>query len=245
MDRASKLNQSLLSDGTTSFKLQINESAAAHGGLGLVTTKNILVAQDIICKKQMLVVADSNHLNSTCDNCFLWLGSEIGKNGCIRAAGDAEPSLDRCRGCKVVRYCSKVSFMRYYFLCYKLCNHGRFLSLDLIICLHSLWQSCQRGAWEHHHKAECKIFAQQEKSNEVIRATVRLLLNRKAGVIDDSEWSDFLNLQSHKEDYNEGGDMLKQAILETARWTGWDEADEAFKETYCRVRQILKKMILY
>jgi hypothetical protein len=118
MDRASKLNQSLR-DSTTSFKFQINESASAHGGLGLVTTENIPVAQDVICKKQMLVVADSNHLKSTCDNCFLWLGSEIRKDGRIRAAGDAEPSLDKCSRCKVVRYCSKVSYMRHYPLPHK------------------------------------------------------------------------------------------------------------------------------
>ena len=119
MDRASKFNQSLLSDGTTSFKFQINESASAHGGLGLVTTENISVAQDIIYKKQMLVVADNNHLKSTCDSCFLWLGSEIGKDGRIRAARDDKPSLDRCGGCKVVRYCSRVSYMRYYSLPHK------------------------------------------------------------------------------------------------------------------------------
>jgi hypothetical protein len=64
-------------------------------------------------------------------------------------------------------------------------------------------------------------------------------------MIDDSEWSAFMDLLSHMEDYIEGGDMLKQAISETARWTGWDEADEAFKETYCRVCQNLKKVILY
>lgn len=123
MDRASKLNQSLLSDGTTSFKFQINEPASPHGGLGLVTTEDIPVAQDIICNKEMLVVADSNHLKSTCDNCFLWLGSEIGKDGRIRAAGDAEPRLDKCRGCKAVRYCSKVSFIRYHPLPYTLCSN--------------------------------------------------------------------------------------------------------------------------
>jgi hypothetical protein len=45
------------------------------------------------------------------------------------------------------------------------------------------------------------------------------------------------------EDY--GGDMLKQAISETAGWIGWNEADEVFKETYCWVCQNLKKLILY
>lgn len=54
-----------------------------------------------------------------------------------------------------------------------------------------------------------------------------------------------MGLLSHMEDYIEGGDMLKQAISETARWTGWNEADEVFKETYCRVCQNLKKLSLY
>jgi hypothetical protein len=54
-----------------------------------------------------------------------------------------------------------------------------------------------------------------------------------------------MGLLSHMEDYIKGGDMLKQAISETARWTEWNKADEVFKETYCRVFQNLKKLILY
>lgn len=108
MDRASKPNQSL-SDSTTSVKLQINESASAYGGLGLVATENISAAADIVCKKQKLVLADDNQLKTTCGNYFMWLGSEIDANDRIRAAGDAEPTLDKCSGCKVVRYCSKES----------------------------------------------------------------------------------------------------------------------------------------
>jgi RNase P subunit RPR2 len=109
MDRASKLNQSLLSNNTTTVKLQIKESASIYGGLGLVAIGNISAAEDIFFKKQMLIVADDNHLKTTCDNCFMWLGGEIGANGRLRAARDAETVLKRCNSCKVVRYCSKVS----------------------------------------------------------------------------------------------------------------------------------------
>ena len=109
--RASKLNQSLLSNSTTPVKLQINESASAYGGLGLVATENISAAEDILSKKQILVVADNNHFETTCNSCFMWLGSEIGTNDCIRAAGDTEPALKKCIDYKVVKYCSIVSYI--------------------------------------------------------------------------------------------------------------------------------------
>jgi hypothetical protein len=109
MDRASKLNQSLLSNSTNTVKLQVKESASVYGGLGLVAIENISAAEDILFKKQMLAVADDNHLKTTCDNCFLWVGSEIGANGCIRAAGYAETVFKKCSSCKVVWYCSRVS----------------------------------------------------------------------------------------------------------------------------------------
>jgi hypothetical protein len=88
------------------------------------------------------------------------------------------------------------------------------------------------------------IFAQQGKCSEVLRATVRLLLNRRAGVIDDKGWSAFMGLLSHKKDYTEQGDIVQQAISETTRWIGWNEEDEVVKETYCRVCQNLMKLIL-
>jgi hypothetical protein len=62
-----------------------------------------------------------------------------------------------------------------------------------------------------------------------------LLLNRRAGVIDDKEWSAFTGLLSHMEQYSEDGDMLQWVASEASRWSGWEEEDEILKETYCRV----------
>ncbi|KAF4626186.1 hypothetical protein G7Y89_g11979 [Cudoniella acicularis] len=202
MDRTSKLNQSL-SDNTNPIKLEIKELTTSHGGLGLITEENISTAEDIIYKKPMLLIADDNHLKTTCDNCFQWLGSEIDTNNPFTTAQQSKPTLLKCGGCKVVWYCSK---------------------------------SCQQKAWKHHHKPECKIFVQQEKIDVILRATVRLLLNRRVGIIDDKEWSALTGLLSHIERYMEQGDMLQQALLETEKWNGWSEADVVFKETYCRIK---------
>jgi hypothetical protein len=111
MDRTSKFNHLLFNGSTTAIKFQINEPPSIDGGLGLVAIENIAAAEDVFSMKQMLVVADDNHSKTTCDNCFLWIGSEIGANGRFRAAGDADVFMRKCNGCKVVRYCSKVTYI--------------------------------------------------------------------------------------------------------------------------------------
>jgi hypothetical protein len=62
-----------------------------------------------------------------------------------------------------------------------------------------------------------------------------LLTNQRAGKIDDSEWSAFMSLESHVEDYVQKDDTLKRVMAETTTWKNWTESIEVFKETYCRV----------
>ncbi len=49
--------------------------------------------------------SDKERMSDTCDNCLRWAGSML------RQVIDSipAPSLSSCGGCKVVRYCSRVS----------------------------------------------------------------------------------------------------------------------------------------
>jgi hypothetical protein len=55
----------------------------------------------------MVMAATYNHLQNICDNCFMFLASDIGPHGRIRAAGDRKESMQKCSGCKVVWYVQK------------------------------------------------------------------------------------------------------------------------------------------
>lgn len=90
------------------FHLEIKPSEVPEKGFGLVTIKAVPAAEDIFAKEQLLCVAYNEHFDSTCDNCFLWLGSSINAQGLIHAPGDSIPTLKRCSGCKIVKYCEKV-----------------------------------------------------------------------------------------------------------------------------------------
>ena len=101
--------QRLRSDGTEiRFEFRIGPSSCQEAGLGLLAVDSIPAARDVICKQQFLVVADNNHLPSTCDYCFMWLGSSFTRDNRMKSAGDPEPVLKRCGGCRAVWYCAYV-----------------------------------------------------------------------------------------------------------------------------------------
>lgn len=133
---------------------------------------SISAAQDILFQEQSLASADDKHLKTTYDNCLIWLGNEIKANERIRAAEDALPVLDRCSSCKVVRYCSRVS--------YSSCNplkHNPSLSPLTVAVLVLLTESLETPP-----QSWMRDLFSTDIRDEVLRATVRLLLNRSAGV---------------------------------------------------------------
>src|SRR4051794_28534068 len=107
MDRTRFLNSALLPEGQYPFKLRIMQTALSDVDLGLSTTEPIPAAQDIFSKTLMMSAADGNHLETTCDYCFVWLGSGLTAAGRFKTTEDT-PVLRRCLGCMTVRYCSKV-----------------------------------------------------------------------------------------------------------------------------------------
>ena len=100
-------------------------------------------------------------------------------------------------------------------------------------------QSCQRKAWKSHHKAECKIFAEEHIEDFIIRATIRLLCIRKLGTLNDDQWHWVNRMQSHVEDYYQSDPELERTISEAAssilEWTGMGGSKENINELFCRV----------
>lgn len=97
----------------TSFKFDIVPSRIATGGFGLAAAAVIPAAEDIFRKDQLLTIPDKNHLVSTCDHCFRWLGDSINVQGRMYDATNNPAVLKRCSGCRKVRYCSGVSYLNY------------------------------------------------------------------------------------------------------------------------------------
>jgi hypothetical protein len=86
----------------------VRKSQIPGAGLGIVSMAHIGQGEDIFWKEQFCVVSD-NHLPITCDNCLQWMGSSIDANGRMCGIGGSGLKVKSCAGCKVVRYCSKVS----------------------------------------------------------------------------------------------------------------------------------------
>jgi hypothetical protein len=65
-------------------------------------------------------------------------------------------------------------------------------------------QVCQKEAWEHHHKFECKSFLRISASNDIMvrgmldtaRCFLRLLHLRANDKISDSDWAELLSFLS-------------------------------------------------
>ena len=105
-------DQSLLDGVGNRARLKLEKSTLAPGGLGLVAAVAIPESDDVFFKPQLLNVADNNHLPSTCDCCFMWLGDSVNLQTRKINAEGVWPTLKKCSGCGTVYYCSKVSDYR-------------------------------------------------------------------------------------------------------------------------------------
>ena len=105
----------------------------------------------------------------------------------------------------------------------------------MLTCL----QFCQRKAWKSHHKAECKIFAEEHIEDVTIRAIIRLLCMRKLGTLNDNQWHWVNKMQSHVEYYDQSDPELGRTISDAASaildWTGMGGSEENISELFCRV----------
>ena len=103
-------------------------------------------------------------------------------------------------------------------------------------------QSCQRKGWKSHHKAECKIFAEENIEDMFLCAALRVLCMRKLGTINDVQWHWVNRMQSHIEDYCHREPGFEQTMSEAAakaiKWTGMGDSEENVRELYCRVSPI-------
>lgn len=86
-------------------------SASANVSLiGLFVSKAIPAGEEAFrIDRPLVAVLDSTHLKDTCSNCHLWLA----ESGAYLDDGDAgergKQKVKACLGCKVLKYCSKVS----------------------------------------------------------------------------------------------------------------------------------------
>ena len=105
-------DQSLLDGVDNGARLKVRKSTLAPGGLGLTTAVAIAELDHVFFKPQLLHLADNNHFDSTCDGCFMWLGDSVNLQTQTINVEGVWPTLKKCSGCEVVRYCSKVSDSR-------------------------------------------------------------------------------------------------------------------------------------
>ena len=100
----------LLNSVQTTIPLQILPSTIPGAGSGLFTSSELAGGQEIFRVEKPLVKCVSNEaLDTTCDFCFYCTDSGLHPSGRFLTANDERPKVAACSGCKVVRYCSKVS----------------------------------------------------------------------------------------------------------------------------------------
>lgn len=75
-------------------------------------------------------------------------------------------------------------------------------------------KACQKHAWIAYHKHECKIFAKLQPRilPTTVRGIMRILLQRKNGLVTDEEWEQLAGLESHQEDLSTSGGERWQDI---------------------------------
>jgi len=79
--------------------------------------------------------------------------------------------------------------------------------LTAFVLLHqsllSSYQDCQSQSWKSQHKYECKIFKNlyPKVLPNTVRMAIQLLLRRKAKSLPDNQWQEFVDLQSHIDDF--------------------------------------------
>lgn len=77
-------------------------------------------------------------------------------------------------------------------------------------------KNCQKRAWTRYHKFECPIYGKQQPRvlPAMVRAMIRLLKQREAGLIADEDWQALEKLDSHYDLMQEaGGERWQDAFL--------------------------------
>lgn len=67
------LNNALLRNSTTPVKFKIGGSSRRNGGFDLYVNEHIPAAENLFCRKRMVMVSNNNYLLNTCDNCFTFI----------------------------------------------------------------------------------------------------------------------------------------------------------------------------
>ncbi|KPI42489.1 Histone-lysine N-methyltransferase Smyd1 [Cyphellophora attinorum] len=109
--------------------------------------------------------------DSTCHQCFRTEQNSLHGSWKYIAIGPPGSKLKDCSNCRRVKYCS---------------------------------DSCEKQAWTEHHRYECSVYKSsslEELSNENAftdrRAALRILLQRKNGVLSGQAWKQILDLEAH------------------------------------------------
>src|SRR4051812_1549254 len=97
------------STGASSAAFYITESVSAKGnsiGNGIFAGRNFGAGEEIIFfKRPMVGSLDSQYLQDTCANCYIWTeGSSTG----TRLYVPEGTKVQKCAGCQRFRYCSRV-----------------------------------------------------------------------------------------------------------------------------------------
>jgi hypothetical protein len=91
-------------------------------------------------------------------------------------------------------------------------------------------RACQKRAWKAYHKYECGIFGrlQPRVLPTSARGIMRILLQRKNGLVHDQEWAQLLGLESHQEEFSKsGGRRWEDISLMAKAIQTYSETDEA------------------
>jgi SET and MYND domain-containing protein len=110
-----KLCDHILSHAAKSgVSLRIGESSIPQAGSGLFAVNDIPAGSEIFHTSPLITVAESAQ-QGICDFCFLNSCSSVDRNGRFysNAEDDVRPEITRCGACRVARYCSKVSPIRF------------------------------------------------------------------------------------------------------------------------------------
>ncbi|CAF9930485.1 MAG: hypothetical protein ALECFALPRED_004611 [Alectoria fallacina] len=200
-------DQSLLDGAKTKTKLSIETSSLAVDGLGLIATAVIPAGEDVFSKQQILNIADSAHLITTCDCCFIWLGDSVNLRTYTISAENSGTILKKCGGCQVVRYCSTS-------------------------CQRKAWKShhkaeCKVYAEKYiedvYLRATIRLLCMRKLGT--ISDSQWYWVNRMQSHMEDYCRSEQLFRQA-----------ISEAASMALRWTGMADSEEVIRELYCRIK---------
>ena len=181
-------------------------------GNGLFATRDIASnSQALFIARPLLCVLDNPRLTSYCDYCF-----KSPSDNSTWTEGQQIQTLKKCTGCNVLRFCGRVR---------------KNSQVNPVIWLTPL-QRCQRSAWSHYHKFECKIYSNQPRALPTLnRAILRLLKQHDAGLLPAGEWEQLHTLEDHYDKVLKVGGQKWQDIMLSSRKLQQDSGGKRSLET--------------